>query len=80
MNFSLRLGLGSRLLGIGAERRRYLSMGVSGIIGNCVKDIAPIVRAYREAVPDYAYYYTAEGYPKRAPDGSYANGEAGKID
>ncbi len=62
------------------KMRRYLSMGVSGIIGNCVEDIAPIVRAYREAVPDYAYYYTAEGYPKRAPDGSYANGEAGKID
>lgn len=51
--------------------RKYLASGASGIIGDCVEDIADVVKPYRDRIPDYEYYYSGEGYPKRGADGEY---------
>lgn len=51
--------------------RKYLASGASGIIGDCVEDIADVVKPYRDRIPDYEYYYSGEGYPKRGTDGEY---------
>ena len=51
--------------------RKYLASGASGIIGDCVEDIADVVKPYRDRIPDYEYYYSGEGYPKRGMDGEY---------
>ena len=53
------------------KMRKYLASGASGIIGDCVEDIADVAGPYRDRIPDYEYYYPGEGYPKRGEDGEY---------
>ena len=48
------------------KMRKYLASGASGIIGDCVEDIADVVEPYRGRIPDAEYYYSGEDYPKRA--------------